>query len=564
MSTLVDKPRLCVQPPGERTDASAPSGADPAQVHGPLVARGDGVQESEPDTNSLGHQLLAAIKQVKATLAAPTEPMVIAPAPPTRDVLPASPFDIEAALAALEQATTEEEAMAAVNAFVDGAETVVNAAPDPFAALTTIFGSECVDTVTAVCAAAVVDLEAEAAATGGSITERAGIRIARSMVDRVTMRAGRTRVHAARARLVPRARTLRAPRARRAPRRAVRLAAVASAGDGPPPPPPSHAPIRAWACKQPVRAHSRRLLVAQIDDVVERIGDLRERDLTSAPRTLLGVVVRRHLHLFRISLHGTSAVRLEALAKLRRAATRPRSSLDQVQRLRQALDAAGIAGLVFREIELANRAERDGQRAEGVGPQRRPAMAGNRDAPRSALDTGGAGRSARAPRRSADEVIATIEPTFALVLIMLARDALRDEMRVVGDTDPLVPHPRWPCAHSGPRARSRAPVRGTGVRRSISYGARCSMPGWRRTASTLPTINKSGTTTATTGRWRGAIWCRAGPTRREGTMTAYIPRAREQIGAIKTTVVILVCVAAVQVRRARRALRECALAAREV
>jgi hypothetical protein len=192
----------------------------------------------EPEDNSLGRQLLEAIKRYKATQGAPEEPVVVAPAPPTKDALPPPLFDLGATLAALEHATSEEEAMAAVMAFVEGAEAVVKAAPDPVATLTTIFGSECVVTVTEVCTAAVVDLEAEVAATGRPITDRAASRIARSMVDRVTMRASRTMARAPRAHVVPRVRTQRAPRARRAPRRAVRLSAVASAGDGPPPPEP--------------------------------------------------------------------------------------------------------------------------------------------------------------------------------------------------------------------------------------------------------------------------------------------------------------------------------------
>jgi hypothetical protein len=235
MSTFFDKSRLCVHPLGEGTDPGAPSNVDPARVHGPLVARGDEVQESEPDTNTLGHQLLEAIKQAKATLAAQEEPRVVAPAPPPKDVLPASPFDIVAAIFAVERATTEKEAMAAMEVFLVGAETVVKAAPDPIAVLTTVFGSECIVAVTEVCAAAVVDLEAEAAATGGTVTDRAGSRIARRIVDRLTMRASRTMALAPRVRGALRVRILRAPRARRAPRRAVRLAAVASSGDGPPP-----------------------------------------------------------------------------------------------------------------------------------------------------------------------------------------------------------------------------------------------------------------------------------------------------------------------------------------
>jgi hypothetical protein len=118
---------------------------------------------------------------------------------------------------------------------------MLKTASDPVAAVGAIFGNDIVATVTEVCAAAVVDLEAEAAATGEPVTDQAATRIARSMVDRVIQRAGRTMALAPRVCLVPRARNQRAPRARRAPRRAVRLSAVASAGDGPPPagPPPS-------------------------------------------------------------------------------------------------------------------------------------------------------------------------------------------------------------------------------------------------------------------------------------------------------------------------------------
>ena len=492
MFTLFDNSRLCGHPPDERTDAEAPSGVDPAQVHGPLVARGEGVQESEPDANALGRQLLAAIEQVKATLAAPKEPVAVAPAPPTRDVPRAALFDVQAALAAVENATTEEEVMAALNAFVEGAEPVVQAASDPFAALTTIFGSECVATTMAVCAAAVVDLEAEAAATGGPITDRAASRIVRSMVDRVTRRAGSTMVHALRALPVPRARALRAPRARRAPRRAVRLSAVASAGDGPPPPSPdSHAPTRARDRTQVVRTSSRHLLVAQRDDVAESLGDLRERDLTSASRAVVRGVMRRRFRLFRVSLSEPHAVRLEALVKLRWAALRPRYSLEQVQHLGQAFDAAENAVLIVRALELVTRSAVDRPRAWS---QRRPAMVGHRDAPRSALDAGGAGRSTRAPRQRVNDVIAKGGPACAPVLGALMRDALRDELRVVVDADPVGSSSTL-AMHGGPPARSRAPARSAwarGAALSISHSARCSMPGLRRTPSIPPTIKDNG------------------------------------------------------------------------
>ena len=170
MSTLFDESRICVQSPGERTDADVPTGGAPAQVRGPLVARGDGLQESEPDTNSLGRRLLEAMKQFMATWVAPEVPVVVAPAPPT-EALAASPFDLEALLAGVNQAATKEEAMAAVTAFADGLEPTLMAAENPLAALAAIFGSESGAAVTAVFAAAVVDLEAETAATGGPLTD---------------------------------------------------------------------------------------------------------------------------------------------------------------------------------------------------------------------------------------------------------------------------------------------------------------------------------------------------------------------------------------------------------
>jgi hypothetical protein len=54
--------------------------------------------------------------------------------------------------------------------------------------------------------------------------------------------------------------------------------------------------------------------------------------------------------------------------------------------------------------------------------------------------------TARATRRSADDVIAKIGAALAPVLIALVRDAVREEMRGGGDADTWVPHPRWPCA----------------------------------------------------------------------------------------------------------------------
>ena len=53
--------------------------------------------------------------------------------------------------------------------------------------------------------------------------------------------------------------------------------------------------------------------------------------------------------------------------------------------------------------------------------------------------------SARATRRSANDMIAKIGVALAPVLIALVRDAVREEMRVGGDVDTWVPHPSWPC-----------------------------------------------------------------------------------------------------------------------
>ena len=239
-------------------EAEQPSGVDVALAHGPVAAGSNGMQERGADTTSLGRRLLDAIEHSKTTLAAPEKPMVAAPAPPTRqvlpvspprrvgvisvlgpapmtDVLPALPYDLESVLASFARATTDEEAVAIANMLSDGLVPMLKTASDPAAALGAIFGNDIVAAVTEVCAAAVVDLEAEAASTGEPVTDQAATRIARSMVDRVIQRAGRTMALAPRVCLVPRARTQRAPRARRAPRRAVRLSAVASAGDGPPP-----------------------------------------------------------------------------------------------------------------------------------------------------------------------------------------------------------------------------------------------------------------------------------------------------------------------------------------
>lgn len=188
--------------------------------------------------------------------------------------------------------------MAAVMKFANEAERVLNAASNPVADLTDAFGSDFVMVADA-CGAAAVALEEEEAATGAPVTDQAAICIVRSIVDQVTLRASRTMALAPRTRIVsrvPRVRTQRAPRARRVPRRAVRLSAVAAAGDGPPPPPSdSDAPSCTRDRTQLARPARGHVLVAPFDDVVERIGAPRERRLMSTPRTLLSGVVRRHV-----------------------------------------------------------------------------------------------------------------------------------------------------------------------------------------------------------------------------------------------------------------------------
>jgi hypothetical protein len=517
-------------------EAEAPSGVGPALAHAPLAAGSTGVQESDADTTCLGSRLLDAIGHSKTTLAAPEEPVVAAPAPPTREVLPvspprrvevisvlgpaptkevlsASPYDLQSVLASIARATTAEEAIAVAKMFSERVEPILKVASDPAAALGAIFGSEIVATVTEVCAAAVVDLEAEAAATGEPVTDQAATRIARSMVDRVTQRAGRTMALAPRVCLVPRVRTQRAPRARRAPRRAVRLSAVASAGDGPPPPPwPSaHAPLCAWDGSQLERLHVGHGLVAQRDDVEEHLGDLRKRDLTSAPRTLLRAVVRPYPRWLRVSLREASVVRRDVLAESCRLATRPTSRPDRVQRLRPAFDTTGRAGLIFREIGQANHARHDDQRAQDAGPNDDPwwlAMT------RSGRRRCGVERACLATERGRGD--RHDRAAVALVSLALARDALREEMRVGGDATTWVVHSRWPCASPRPAstlvrcgAREGGGAWDKAPAFSFSYGARGSIPGVRRPPSTPPTITRSGRTTDTSGRWRGAGWCLA-------------------------------------------------------
>jgi hypothetical protein len=155
--------------------------------------------------------------------------------PPHAQGFPASPIDLEAVLLAVEHAPNEQAVMAIMKSFLDAVETAFPVDADPIDVVTTVFGIESAAVVAEVAATAVVALEAEAAATGGVITERASDRIASDMVRHVTTRAHRGMPRVVRARTALGVRIRRAPRARRAHRRAVRLSAVASAGDGPPP-----------------------------------------------------------------------------------------------------------------------------------------------------------------------------------------------------------------------------------------------------------------------------------------------------------------------------------------
>jgi hypothetical protein len=350
MSTPSDQPPLGTQLRGAGADPVAPGGGDPPHVSGQVIARGDAVHEREADNDALERQLLEAIGQFMSTQTAPAEPVVVAPEPPMREVPAASPFNIGASLAAVEHATTEDAAMAAIVTFLARAQAMFTVDAEPVAVLTTVFGPEGVAAAAEVFAAAVVDLEAEAAVTGGVIRDHAARRIARSMVHRATRRAERTTAHAPRARAGRRVRIQRAPRARRAHRSAVRLSAVASAGDGPPPPNPP-ATSRPRDCTRLARGAKKLSLVAHVDDVVERISDRRERELRTAPRALFSNVERRRCRWFRISLHDASADQPEAWAEFRRAATRLTRSRDQ--------------GLHFRQV-------RERQRAEGVCPHGGP------------------------------------------------------------------------------------------------------------------------------------------------------------------------------------------------
>lgn len=231
---------------------------------------------SDGDPNWFGRQLLEAIQQAKkdpaaqrselsatrlaapaasdlvvdaaqtVSIAAPLVPAIVDRPSATMPVVlprlqqevhavPAAPSDVPAALLAMERATTEDEAVAAFKEFFSAFGTECEGGTPPLVVLTAAFGAEDVATVSKVCEDAAVELDAEAEAAGGVITDRAAKRIADGMVQRLTRRDARVGPRLPDARRALLARRVRAPRAHRGHRRAVRLAAEVSAGDGPPP-----------------------------------------------------------------------------------------------------------------------------------------------------------------------------------------------------------------------------------------------------------------------------------------------------------------------------------------
>jgi hypothetical protein len=200
MAMISTKPQLRIQPPREGTEPAAQLSVDRA---GTQTARG---QAGDAGSEPLDSQGFAA-----------------------------SPIDLEAVLLAFNHAPNVDGVMALVKSFLETVEAAFSVDAAPVEVLTAVFGAESVAVVADVAVATVVTLEAEAAATGGVITDRATSRIARDMVRRGTMRAARGVPGPLRLRSALGVRVRRAPRAHRAHRRAVRLSAVASAGDGPPP-----------------------------------------------------------------------------------------------------------------------------------------------------------------------------------------------------------------------------------------------------------------------------------------------------------------------------------------
>jgi hypothetical protein len=239
MAMNFTKSQLRIQPPREGTDPAAPRSVDRA---GTQTARG---QAGDADAEPLDSQGVAA-----------------------------SPIDLAAVLLAFNHAPHAEAAMALVKSFLETVEVAFQVDVDPIDVLTSIFGIESVAVVADVTIATVVALEAEAATTGGVITDRAASRIARDMVRHVTMRAARGMPNPLRQRGAHGVRVRRAPRAHRAHRRAVRLAAVASAGDGPPPrePPAARSALDALRISLASGWRSRELSteVVHVDGTLER------------------------------------------------------------------------------------------------------------------------------------------------------------------------------------------------------------------------------------------------------------------------------------------------------
>lgn len=191
------------------------------------------------DLASLGLQLFEAMMGLAAQQTEPAHNVVtIVGAPAGKPQEP--PLEIQALMRAVEHMTTEEEVLAAVDAFAEAKVAEVLASSNPLETLNGVVGSETVTAILEVAAAAIADLDAATAATDEPITDQAAARIVHTMVRRIIRRADRPeRRRPMRERDVRCRNVLRVQRARRARhRRAARLSAVASAGDGPSPPEP--------------------------------------------------------------------------------------------------------------------------------------------------------------------------------------------------------------------------------------------------------------------------------------------------------------------------------------
>ncbi len=137
----------------------------------------------------------------------------------------------DAAVDDLLSAASEEEALMCASIVATMLEAVAASSANPLAVLATVFGREAAEVCATACADAARELDAEATAAGGHVSEPAAARVAHNIVRRI-MRGGRTRLFAPRALRARGVHVRRAPRGRRGHRRAVRLSAVASAGDG--------------------------------------------------------------------------------------------------------------------------------------------------------------------------------------------------------------------------------------------------------------------------------------------------------------------------------------------